>query len=149
MTKASRTTIVQFRAKLGARLWRDLEINGSDTLEDLAAAILAAYNFDCDHAYGFYSNLKGSKSESNEIYELFEDMEEGSGAENAKGVKDIRIDEVFSSKKQMLFLFDYGDKWEFIVTCNGIVEPEPRVQYPRTTGGKGDAPEQYPAEEEE
>jgi hypothetical protein len=48
----------------------------------------------------------------------------------------------------MRFLFDYGDEWEFILTCNGIVEPEPRVQYPRTTGSKGDAPEQYPAEEE-
>ena len=60
MTKASRPTIFQFRAKLGAGLWRDLEIDGSDTLEDLAVAILAAYKFDCDHAYGFYSKLKGA-----------------------------------------------------------------------------------------
>ena len=57
-------------------------------------------------------------------------MEEGSGAENAKGVKGIRIDEVFSSKKQMRFLFDYGDEWEFILTCNGIVEPEPESNIP-------------------
>ena len=62
MTKASRPTIFQFRAKLGAGLWRDLEIDEYfyDTLEDLAVAILAAYKFDCDHAYGFYSKLKGA-----------------------------------------------------------------------------------------
>jgi hypothetical protein len=148
MTKVPRTTIFQFRAKLGAGLWRDLEIDGSDTLEDLAVAILGTYKFECDHCYGFYSNLKGSRSDSAEIYELFEDIEEGSGAQNAKGVRDIRIEEVFSAKKQMRFLFDYGDKWEFVLTCNSIVEPESKVKYPRPTGGKGDAPEQYPAYEE-
>jgi hypothetical protein len=148
MTKVPRTTIFQFRAKLGAGLWRDLEIDGSDTLEDLAVAILGTYKFECDHCYGFYSNLKGSRSDSAEIYELFEDIEEGSGAQNAKGVRDIRIEEVFSAKKQMRFLFDYGDQWEFVLTCNSIVEPESKVKYPRPTGGKGDAPEQYPAYEE-
>jgi hypothetical protein len=146
--KASRATIFQFRAKLGRGLWRDVEIEGSDTLEDLASAILDAYKFSCDHCYGFYSKLKGRRSDSDEIYELFEDLEEGSGSENAKGVKYIRIDNVFSSKKQMRFFFDYGAYWEFILTCNGIVEPETGVQYPRTIGGKGDAPEQYPAYEE-
>jgi hypothetical protein len=148
VTKAAGPAIFQFRAKLGAKLWRDLEIEGSGTLEDLAVAILAAYEFECDHCYGFYSKLKGLKSESNEIYELFEDLEEGSGGKNAKGVRDTRIDEVFCAKKQMLFFFDYGDEWEFIVTCNSIEGPEPGVQYPRTRGGKGDAPEQYPVLEE-
>jgi hypothetical protein len=148
MIKASTPTIFQFRAKLGGGLWRDIEIDGSDTLEDLASAILAAYKFSCDHCYGFYSKLKGRRSDSDEMYELFEDLEEGSGSENAEGVRDIRIDKVFSPKKQMRFLFDYGDDWEFILTCSGIVEPETSVQYPRTIGGKGDAPEQYPAFEE-
>jgi hypothetical protein len=148
MTKASKQMIFQVRAQLGARLWRDLEIGGSDTLEDLAVAILGAYEFSCDHCYGFYSKLKGRSSESDEIYELFEDMEEGSGSDNAKGVQDIRIDEVFSPKKQMRFLFDYGDGWEFILTCNSIMEPALGAQYPRNAGGKGDAPEQYPACEE-
>jgi hypothetical protein len=48
----------------------------------------------------------------------------------------------------MLFLFDYGDNWEFLLTCNSIVEPEPGVAYPRITGGNGETPEQYPPYEE-
>ena len=148
MTKVFRTMIFQFRARLGAELWRDLEIDGSDTLEDLATTILGAFKFECYHCYGFYSKLNGRTSDSDEIYELFEDIEEGSGARNAKGVKGISIDKVFSAKKQMRFLFDYGDQWEFVLTCAGVVESEPKVQYPRTTGGKGHAPEQYPAYEE-
>jgi hypothetical protein len=148
MTKATTPAIFQFRAKLGTGLWRDLDIEGSDTLETLSAAILAAYNFQCDHCYGFYSKLKGNKSESAEIYELFADQEEGSPNKNAKGVQETLIDEVFVAKKQMLFLFDYGDCWEFLLTCNGIVKPEPGVHYPRITGGEGEAPEQYPTCEE-
>jgi len=147
-TKASTRAIFQFRATLGTGLWRDFDIDGSDTLENLALAVLAAYKFDCDHCYGFYSKLKGNRSKSDEIYELFADQEEGSYNENAKGVQETIIEEVFSPKKRMLFLFDYGDNWEFLLTCNGIVKPEPGVQYPHTRGGKGEAPEQYPSCEE-
>jgi hypothetical protein len=137
--------ILQFRAKLGTGLWRDFDIDGSDTLEDLAVAILTAFEFECDHSYGFYSKLKGNKSDSDEIYELFADMEGGSCNERAKGVQDTIIREVFSPKKRMLFLFDYGDNWSFLLTCTGTVKPETGVQYPHIRGGKGDAPEQYPA----
>ena len=148
MTRDSVPSIFQFRAKLGTGLSRDFEIDGSNTLETLAVAILAAYKFECDHCYGFYSKLKGNKSESNELYELFADQEEGSHNKNAKGVQETIIEEVFSPKKQMLFLFDYGDNWQFLLTCNGIVQPELGVHYPRITGGEGEAPEQYPACEE-
>ena len=85
MTTAKTRTleILQFRAKLGIGLWRDFDIDGSDTLEDLAVAILTAFEFECDHCYGFYSKLKGNKSDSDEIYELFADMEGGSSNERA------------------------------------------------------------------
>jgi len=144
MKKVTKRKIFQFRAKLAVGLWRDFEIDGSDTLEELATAILAAYQFDCDHCYGFYSKIKGNKSESEEVYELFADLEDGSYIKHAKGVYETIIDDVFSPKKQMLFFFDYGDSWEFILTCKDIVQPEEGVRYPRTTGSKGDAPKQYP-----
>jgi hypothetical protein len=147
MTKSRTPEIFQFRAKLGT-VWRDFEIDGSDTLENLAVAILDAFEFDCDHCYGFYSKLKGNKAKSDEIYELFVDIEEGSYNENAIGVQETLIDEVFSPKKKMLFLFDYGDNFEFILTCKGIGDSEPGVTYPRITGGEGEAPDQYPPYEE-
>jgi hypothetical protein len=147
MAETTKPTIFQFRAKLNTGLWRDVEIEGADTLEGLAEVVLAAYNFDCDNCYGFYSNLN-AYTNSGETYELFKDLGQSSGAKNVKGVTNTLISKVFSLKKRMLFLFDYGDDWEFILTCTGIVKPESFVTYPRSTGGKGDAPEQYPAYEE-
>ena len=47
------------RASLRARLYRDIEVSSASTLADLAEAIVAAFGFDMDHAYGFYSKLTG------------------------------------------------------------------------------------------
>ena len=146
MTKTP--SIFQFRVKWGTNVWRDFEIDGSDTLENLAMAILDAYEFNSDHCYGFYSNLKGDRSKSEEIYELFADQPESYSNEKAKGVVRILIQSVFTRNKHMLFLFDYGDQWEFRLKCTGVAAPEPKVKYPRVTGIKGDAPEQYPEYEE-
>src|SRR3954451_20297430 len=60
-----------FRASLRGRLYRDIELPSSGSLEDLAAAIVNAFGF--DHAFGFYSNLKGDYYRSEERYELFAD----------------------------------------------------------------------------
>src|SRR5437763_4701816 len=48
-----------FRASLRGRLYRDIELPSSGSLEDLAAAIVDAFGFDFDDAFGFHSNLEG------------------------------------------------------------------------------------------
>src|SRR5215471_20454025 len=65
-----------FRVSLGPKLYRDIEIPGSKKLYDLAAAIVAAFGFDFDHPYGFYSLLKGNILRSPVKYELFADMDD-------------------------------------------------------------------------
>ena len=40
-----------FRASLRGRLYRDIELPSSGSLEDPAAAIVAAFGFDFDHAF--------------------------------------------------------------------------------------------------
>jgi hypothetical protein len=67
------------RASLRARLYRDIEVSSSSMLADLAEAIVAAYGFDMDHAYGFYSKLTGKLFDSHRRFELFADIE-GSGS---------------------------------------------------------------------
>jgi hypothetical protein len=49
-----------FRASLRGRLSRDIELPSGKSLEDLAAAIVGAFGFDLDHAFGFYSNFGGA-----------------------------------------------------------------------------------------
>ena len=44
----------------------------------------------------------------------------------------------------MLFLFDYGDDWRFVVEVIGLGEKEPKVRYPRVLKKVGASPVQYP-----
>ena len=58
------TSMRIFRASLRGRLYRDIELPSSESLEDLAAAIVNAFGFDFDHAFGFYSKLTGRYRQS-------------------------------------------------------------------------------------
>ena len=128
---------------------RVIDIKGSTSLYKLAKAILDAYNFDFDHAFGFYDNIK-DPYKSNDIYTLFADMDDGIPAEeDEKSVKKTKISSVFEKGKKMAFLFDYGDDWIFHVNCTSIGEAENGKKYPLLVESKGEAPEQYPEYDED
>ncbi|MBV8752576.1 MAG: hypothetical protein JO328_06930 [Hyphomicrobiales bacterium] len=135
-----------FRVSLGSKVYRDVEIASSNKLYDLAKTIVRVFDFDFDHAFGFYSNLKGNIYASPIKYELFADM----GESDARSVKRTRISEAFpSAGREMMFLFDYGDGWEFRVKTTGLGKKERGVTYPRLLKSLGDAPEQYPMAEDD
>ena len=67
----------------------------------------------------------------------------------SRSVKGISVSEAFVKGKKLLYLFDYGDEWRFIVQCQRIEEAEPKKQYPKVLEAKGDAPEQYGEWDEE
>jgi hypothetical protein len=101
-----------FRASLRARIYRDIEVSGSSTLADLAEAIVAAFGFDMDHAYGFYSKLTGKLFDSPRRFELFADIE----GSRSHSVKSTRVTTAFKKVgSSMTFLYDYGDQWRFRV----------------------------------
>jgi len=136
-----------FRVSLRPKLYRDIEIPGSKKLYDLAAAIVAAFGFDFDHPFGFYSLLKGNIYRSPIKYELFADMDLDS---DAGSVKRTRVCEAFHEiGHKMTFLFDYGDNWQFGVELMGENAKEQGVQYPRVVKKVGTAPQQYPHEDED
>ncbi|WP_448376842.1 IS1096 element passenger TnpR family protein [Fervidobacterium sp.] len=143
-----------------------MAVLGRTTLYRLARAIIDAFGFRLDHLFGFYDNTK-SWAGSKIRYELNVDLE---GKENIiepeeifkglppeklkhlfknrpirKGVKNTKVSQVFEKPRQrMLFLFDYGDEWHFIVELKKIVEPEQNIKYPTILETFGEAPEQYP-----
>jgi hypothetical protein len=128
---------------LKPRIYRDIEIEGARSLHDLAEAIVAAFDFAFDHAFGFYSDLKNPYSRSGQRYELFADME---GEDSDAGsVKRTKVAQVFGTVgKKMLFLFDYGDEWRFQVELTALGERAPNTRYPRMLSTAGTAPPQYP-----
>jgi pRiA4b ORF-3-like protein len=140
----SETSIL--RATLDTKLYRDIEIPDTKSLYDLGEAIVEAFDFDLDHAFGFYSKLKGHIFDSPVKYELFADM----GESDAQSVKHTRISTAFPKVgTKMIFLFDYGDDWRFHVEMIGKGQKQPRVKYPKIVASVGEAPEQYPDYEEE
>jgi hypothetical protein len=127
-----------------ATIYRDIEIEGSNSLYRLAEAIVAAFGFDFDHAFGFYSGLKpATMMRTNPRYELFADM--GDADPGVLSVKKTKVAQAFPAiGHTMLFLFDYGDDWLFRVTLEKTVKKTGKFRYPRIVATHGEAPEQYP-----
>lgn len=139
-----------FRAALehDKSVWRDIEIEASKSLYQLAETIVFAFGFDFDHAFGFYTGLTPAKMHQRPRYELFADM--GGADPDVRGVKKTRVAEAFPAVgRTMVFLFDYGDEWRFRVRLTGTGSKTAKTLYPRILASGGKAPPQYPDSDDE
>jgi hypothetical protein len=131
------------QAGVRGRPYRTLLVPANASLYRLAEAITDAFEFDFDHAFGFYDNLK-NPYRAREGYELFTDLGEPG---RHKGVKKTPVGAVFNTmKKKMLFLFDYGDEWRFVVQLIGT-EPHKGKKI-AVVDSFADAPSQYGDDED-
>jgi hypothetical protein len=136
------------RASLKPKLYRDIEIDGTASLRSLAETITLSFDFDFDHAFGFYSKLTGPYHQSPERYELFADM--GEADPGVGSVEKTAVSKAFPKVgNKMLFLFDYGADWRFTVELVKYGEKKPATRYPRLVVASGDAPSQYPDMDDE
>ena len=135
-----------WHGRVKRRPYRVLAIPEGFTLYKLAEAFVDSFGFYFDHPFGFYDNIK-QWTKSKEGYELFADIGEES---EFKGVERTKVGKVFHEmNKKMLFLFDYGDEWHFIVELKGIESQRENSKYPFVVESVGDAPPQYGEPEEE
>jgi hypothetical protein len=147
---ASSDTLIIRAALAGeSSIYRDIEIEASKSLYQLAKAINIAFEFDFDHSFGFYSGLTPTTMfKKAPIYELFADM--GEANSGVLGVKKTKITQAFPAVAHtMLFLFDYGDEWHFRVTLKGTGTKVAKTRYPRIVESSGESPEQYPDSEDD
>ena len=146
---AQNSTLI-IRAALERRksIYRDIEIEASNSLYRFAEAIVMAFGFDFDHAFGFYTGLTPAKmAREYPRYELFVDM--GATEPNVGSVKKTKVAQAFPAiGHTMVFLFDYGDEWRFRVSLRGTGAKIAKVRYPRIVATHGDAPPQYPDPDE-
>ena len=140
-TGAMTMTTHILRASLKPRLYRDIEIDSKASLYALAEPI-NAFKFDFVHAFGFFSRLTGRVFDSPVRYELFADSDAGGVSQSVKRTTVARAFRRVGSK--MLFLFDYGDEWRFLIEMVGYKETAPEGLYPRVVASVGKAPQQYP-----
>src|SRR3712207_5222830 len=140
-TSAAGTTRT-LRASLRPELYRDIEIGSTDSLYGLALAITRAFEFDFEHAFGFFNRLTGRVFASPIRYELLPDAAMEGASRDVHEAPVARAFPRLGSK--MLFVYDYGDEWRFRVELIGRGETAASVAYPRVVARLGKAPEQYP-----
>jgi len=135
-------------APRGPEISREIEIPENTNLYKLAEAIVDAYNFNFDHCFGFFSKISESRYfDSEKKYELFTDLrEEGKDIEStgAGSVKKTKVKEVWQNiGDKMMFLFDYGDDWQFLVELMNFGIKTAKQKYPHILKKIGRVPKQY------
>lgn len=137
--------IFTFKVFITPKCYRTIEITGNQSLYDFAAEIVAAFNFEFDHMFGFYEQYGYGKISEGEAYELSVDMPDGKAMiDGAKSVHKTYLSKVFAPDKTMYFLFDYGDDWWFKIDCQKVEDAQIKKVYAKVIEKKGKAPVQYP-----
>lgn len=130
--------------------YKIIEVPNNLTLYKFAEIIVNAFGFDFDHCFGFYDNLKDIYK-SKVMYELFTDLPDVENTPGAHGVqKFFFVSDLFETQDNFLFLFDYGDNWEFELVTLEKLEKANKVpkNYYKIIESHGTDPIQYPEEDD-
>jgi hypothetical protein len=119
----------------------ELAVGGDISLYAFAEFIIKTVGFSFDHAFQFCDNLK-NPYRSEERYTLFADI--GQGEPDDGSVKNTKLSAVFTPRRKMVFHFDYGDDWFFLVTCTAVKESAVKRPFKKIVATHGTPPEQYP-----
>jgi hypothetical protein len=146
--------VYAFKAALG-RTSRTVELTVSQSLDQLASAILSAFGWDHDHLYEFA--LTGDLEDPRFIFpdrdlDSFEfewvsdEASEDEQPPESPGPMDLPLGAFGLTRgHKFIFRYDFGDDHRFQVTVADIHEHRsPRAKYPRVVARTGKAPEQYP-----
>lgn len=127
-----------YPAGRGRDVYRNIEICGAHTLDQLCEVILDAFDFIDEHLYEFCMD--------NRMYSDF--AYQSNPEEEGELSTDITLDEVGLIKGQKFSLhYDFGDDWMFTITVSKISEVEKNFT-PRVVKSKGSI-QQYPDWDEE
>ena len=127
-----------FKVSLSRNTWRKIEVSSTHTLEDLHRAIQLAFSFDDDHLYAFYLDGKKYSRNWDQVYNCPRSGDGNSTADAIIGQLGLQRGQI------ILYLFDFGDEWEFSVKLEEVLQKGTKLPHPKIIEFKGEAPEQYP-----
>lgn len=137
--------IYRFRIILDTQedVFRDIEIDAENTLEDLHNAITQAFGFGGQEMASFY--VSNEEWEQGEEIALF-DMSDGS--ESLRVMNETSIDDVTNKENtRLIYVYDFLNLWTFLVELADIAEPEEGQTYPNLMFAHGDIPDDAPETE--
>ncbi|MGD9154019.1 MAG: hypothetical protein PVG90_00750 [Bacillota bacterium] len=117
--------IFVFKVKLfyAKRIWRQIEIRGTDTLHDLHGAIYNVFEFDEEHLYAFFLSNKFW----DQTTEYAHPRSDGSRPANKAVIGRLGL----SVKQKIAYVFDFGTEQRFEVELVAVHDAEPQARYPR------------------
>ncbi|SRR3989339_642193 len=123
-------------------VFRTIEIQGHQTLEQLHQIIFKAFNREEDHPYEFQLDSTSLFPDKKYVPADQEEVE----SEECGFVEDTTIQELKLKEGDLFgYLFDYGDMWLHQINVRSIEKlEEESVRYPRITKKIGRSPPQYP-----
>ncbi len=114
-------------------IWRQLEIPGTMTFDDLHRAIQVAMGWEDCHLWAFYVG----KTEVSPEPEQFDFP----GEPRARPADSTTIEEMLAGQRaKFRYVYDMGDDWLHEIKVEKVFAPEPGVTYPRCTGGERAGP---------
>ncbi|MCP4361612.1 MAG: hypothetical protein GY796_26680 [Chloroflexi bacterium] len=122
--------VYRFKAYLKHRkgLWRRIEIQGGQTLEDLDDILHSAFNHDWDHLSGFWQLIrrgKGHRYREMELATIYPFSNDGFGKDTA--VASLELE----PGNKLKYVYDFGDWVDHRLELEAINAPEPGAEYPR------------------
>lgn len=117
-------------------VFRDIEIESTDTLEDFHNAIIQAFGFDGSEMASFFkANDQWEEGEEISLFDLGENPGE------TRVMNETLIEDVFSREEtKMIYTYDFLLMWTFLVELADIVEREEGQSYPNLMFVHGQIP---------
>lgn len=123
--------------------FRDIEMAGTDSLEDFHNVITQSFQLPGDEMASFYSS--DDDWNQNQEYSLF-DMSEGTAP--ATMMRDTTIEHVLSeANNRMIYIYDFLSMWTFLIELAETVGPSDGTSYPQVVFAIGELPDQAPDRE--
>lgn len=120
-------------------VFRDLEIQETDTLEDLHNIITQSFGFDGTEMASFY--ISDDTWEQGEEISLFDLSEDNS----ARLMSETLINDVVHEvQPKLIYVYDFFSMWTFFVELAEIVEEAAGTTYPNVMFVKGQVPDDAP-----
>ncbi|WP_136467358.1 plasmid pRiA4b ORF-3 family protein [Flagellimonas onchidii] len=121
-------------------IFRDIEIEGSNTLEEFHNAITQAFGFGGSEMASFYTC--DEEWNQDEEIALFDMSENGS---DVRLMNETTLDDVLTEQSpKLIYVYDFLSMWTFFVELADIVEKEDGRSYPNLLFSFGELPDSPP-----
>ena len=121
-------------------IFRDLEIENSQSLEEFHNAITQAFGFGGSEMASFYTCDEEWNQE--EEFALFDMSETGS---DVRLMNETALNDVLTENSpKMIYVYDFFSMWTFFVELADIVEKEDGRSYPNVLFSFGELPDSPP-----